>query len=143
MVKNNIMNIVESVSKSLLLRTENLKLEINIIREGDTILKIYKNIDKLIKNNEKKFNCYTDLQSEMGNINTKIKRDLDYIICTNSKLKNNIFDQIQNHSNIKKITEEKFRHMCVLNDKIRNTEELLLKRLGCEQNSSFFLFEIF
>lgn len=132
------MNIAESVSKCLLLRTENLKLEINIIREGDTILEIYKNIDKLIKNNEQKFNYYIDLQSEMGNINKEIKIDLDYIIFTNSKMKNNIFDQIQNCRNIEKLTEEKFRHMCVLNDNIHNTEGLLSKRLGFKERSSIY-----
>lgn len=127
------MNIVKSVSKSLLLRTECLKLEINIIWVGATILKIYKNIDKLIEVNEQKLNLSNDLQSQMGNINKEITRDLDYIKCSHFKMKNSLSDQIQNHSKIKKIMEAKFRRMCVLNDKISIIEETLLNRLGFEK----------
>lgn len=124
------MNTVKSVSKSLSLRAKCLKLEIHIIWEGDTILKMYKNIDKLIEVNEQKLDSCKHLQLQMGNINKEINRDMNCIIHTSSKMKNSIFKQIQKHSEVKQIAEEKFRHFCVLNNKCSVTEELLVNRLG-------------
>lgn len=127
MVKNNIMNIVQSMSKSLSLRAECLKLEIRIFWEGDIILKMYKNIDKMIDANGLKLDCYNDLQFEMGNVNKEIK-ELDYITHKNSEMKKCILDQVQRYSAVKSIAEEKFRHVCELNDKFPVIEGLLVNR---------------
>lgn len=122
------MNIVQSVSKSLSLRAECLKLEIRIFWEGDIILKMYKNIDKMIDANGQKLDYYNNLQFEMGNINKEIKK-LDYITYKKSEMKKNIFNQVQRYSDVKSIAEEKFRHMCELNDKFPVIEGLLVNRL--------------
>lgn len=130
MVKNNIMNIVESVSKSLSLRAKCLKLEIHLIWEGETILKMYKSIDQLIEVNRQKFDCYNDLQFQMGNINTEINKDLDNIKCESSKIISSIFNQIQKYNNVKIVAEEKSRYLNELHNKIPVTEEILLHRLS-------------
>lgn len=129
MVKNNIMNIVVSASKSLSLRAECLKLDINLIWEGETILKMYKSIDKLIEVNKHKLNCYNDLQFQMGNISKEINKDLDDIECKNSKTVSSIFNKIQKYNKVKITTEEKCRYLYELHNKIPVTEELLLSRL--------------
>lgn len=130
LVKNNIINFIETLLKSLSLRAECLRLEIRIIWEGDTILKTYKNIIKLIEVNGQKLEYYNELQSQMGCINEEVNRYLDHIACTSSEMKNSIFDQIQRHDDIAKIVEEKCRHLYILNNKIPDAEELLLNRLG-------------
>lgn len=130
MVKTNIRNIVESILKCLSLRAECLKLDVCITWEGDKILKTYTNITKLIDSNGQKLDCYNDLQSQMESVNMNINKDLGYITCTSLKIKNNIFTQIQKHDNIVKVIEEKYKYMCVLNNKISVTEELLADRLG-------------
>lgn len=129
MVKNNIINIVQSASKGLSLRADCLKLEIRILWEGDLILKTYRNVDKLIDVNSQKLDSYNDLQSEMGNVNNEIKYLDTNVICTNSEMKNSTFNLIQKHDIIKNIVEEKFRCMCELNDKFPVIEELLVNRL--------------
>lgn len=116
--------------KTLSLRAEFLKLEIRIIWEGDTILKTYKNITKLLEVNGQKLEYYNELQSQMECINEEVNRDLDHIACTSSKMKNSIFYQIQRHDDIAKIVEEKCRNLYILNNKIPAAEELLLNRLG-------------
>lgn len=130
MVKNNIMKIVEAVSKSLLLRAERLKLEIYIHWEGGTILKTYKFIDKIIEDNGTKLNCYNDLLLHIGNIDKDSEKKLNYIVLTSFKMKNIILEQIEKHSYGNQIAEEKFRQMCVLNQKISAIEDLKLNRLG-------------
>lgn len=142
MVKNNIINIVESVLKCLILRAECLKLDVCISWEGDKILKTYTNITKLIDTNRQKLDCYNDLQSQMESVNMNINRDLSYITCTSFKIKNNIFNQIQKHDNVVKVIEDKYKHMCELNYKISVTEELLADRLGfykCIFNNMLYL----
>jgi len=124
------MNIVESVSKSLSLRAKCLKLEIHLIWEGETILKMYKSIDQLIEVNRQKFDCYNDLQFQMGNINTEINKDLDNIKCESSKIISSIFNQIQKYNNVKIVAEEKSRYLNELHNKIPVTEEILLHRLS-------------
>lgn len=130
MVKNNITNIVESVLKCLSLRAECLKLDVCISWEGDKILKTYTNITKLIDINRQNLDCYNDLQSQMESVNMNINRDLSYITCTSFKIKNNIFNQIQKHDNVVKVIEDKYKYMCMLNNKISVTEDLLADRLG-------------
>lgn len=130
MVKNNIMNIVESVSKSMSLRAKCLQLEICLIWEGETILRMYKNIEKLIEVNKQKFDCYNDLQFQMGNINTGINKDLDDIKFESSKTISSISNQIQKYNNVKIIAEEKNRYLNELHNKIPVTEEILLHRLS-------------
>lgn len=120
------MNLIEAASKSFTLRVECFKLEIRIIWEGNRILKMYKNIDKLISVNDQKLDCYNNLQFEMGNINNEINKDLDYIMQANSKFKS----QIQLHNDVKEIVEEKFRQMCLLNNEIDEIEELLVNELS-------------
>lgn len=130
MVKNNIINIVETILESLSLRAECLRLEIHIIWEGDTILKTNKNITKLIEVNGQKLEYYNELLCQMGTVNEEINRDLDHITCTSFKMKNSIFHQIQRHDAVAKVVEEKFRQLYELDNKILATEELLLNRLG-------------
>lgn len=130
MVKNNITNIIESVLKCLSLRAECLKLDVCISWEGDKILKTYTNITKLIDINRQNLDCYNDLQSQMESVNMNINRDLSYITCTSFKIKNNIFNQIQKHDNVVKVIEDKYKYMCMLNNKISVTEDLLADRLG-------------
>lgn len=125
------MNIIESVSKSLSLRAECLKLEIHIIWEGDTILKKYNDIDKCIGVNKQKLDYCNDIQFQMKTINDKINSNLnDNIICTNSKIKINMWNQIQKYNDVKQITEKKYKHICVLNNELIDIEELLVNRLG-------------
>ncbi|KAL4090563.1 hypothetical protein QTP88_025369 [Uroleucon formosanum] len=134
MVKNNIMNIVESVSKSMSLRAKCLQLEICLIWEGETILRMYKNIEKLIEVNKQKFDCYNDLQFQMGNINTGINKDLDDIKFESSKTISSISNQIQKYNNVKIIAEEKNRYLNELHNKIPVTEEILLHSLAYLKN---------
>lgn len=141
MVKNNITNIVESVSKSLSLRAECLKLEIRTRWEGDTILKMYKFIDKLIEVNGSKLNCYNDLLFHIGNINKDAEKTLDFIVHTSFKMKKIILEQIEKHNNVNQIAEEKFRQMYELNQEIRTIEELKLNRLGSFQNAFLMRFQ--
>jgi len=140
MVKNNIMNIVESVSKSLSLRARCLKLEINLMWEGETILKMYKNINKLIEVNEQQFDCYNDLQFQTGNINTEINKDLDDIKCNRSKTIISIFNQIEKFNSVKIITEDKCRYLNDLHNKIPVTEELLQNRLSFLRVTSYYYY---
>jgi len=124
------MNKVESVSKSLSLRAKCLKLEISLIWEGETILKMYKNIDKLVEVNTQKFDCYNEFQFQMENINTEINKDLDNIKCASSKIISLIFNQNQKYNNVKIIAEEKSRDLNELHNNITVTEEILLHRLS-------------
>lgn len=130
MVKNNIMNTALSMTKMLLLKTKYLKLEICIIWVGDSILEMYKNIDKLIKINQQKLNFYHDLQSQMGNIIKKNNKDLYNITHANFNNENHISNHIRIHNEVKKITEEKFEQLNILNNTIYVTEERLINRLG-------------
>lgn len=123
------MNTIKSVSKSLSLRAKCLKLEIHIIWKGDTILKMYHDIDKLIEVNEQKLNSYNRVQFQMENVNKEINRNLNYIAHTSNRMKNRILNQVQKHSDIKQIVEEKTRQMCMLNNKCSVTEQLLVNRL--------------
>lgn len=124
------MNIALSMSKMLSMKAKYLKLEIRIIWEGDSILKMYKNINKLIEMNEHKLNCYNDLQSQMDNINKNINIDLYNITHANLKAIYRISNQIGIHNGVKKITEEKLSHLRILNNKIYVNEEQLVNRLG-------------
>lgn len=130
MIKNNVKNIALSMSEVLSMKTKYLKLEIRIIWEGDSILKIYTNINELIEINKQKLNHYNNLQSQMENTIKKMKKDLYNIAHANTKIKNYLSNQIQIHKEVKKITEEKFRHLSVLNKTIYVTEERLASRLG-------------
>lgn len=130
MVKNNIINILESMMKSLSLKAEYLKLEIIIVLEGENFLRILKGIDKFIEVNQQKLNFYNYLQTQLGHINKKINKYTEYITCSNLKMKNNILSYIQRHSDANNIIEEKFRHVCELNNKFPMIEELLENRLG-------------
>lgn len=129
MVKNNILNTIKSVSKSLSLRAKCLKLEILIIWKGDTILKMYTDIDKLIEENEHKLNSCNCLQFQMENVSKDINRNLNYIVHTSFRMKNRILNQVQKLSDIKQIVEEKTRQICLLNNKCSITEQLLINRL--------------
>lgn len=124
------MNTIKSVSKSMSLRAKCLKLEIHIIWKGDTILKMYNDIDKLIEENEQKLNSYNRLQFQMENVNKEINRNLNYIDHTSFRMKNSILNQAQKHSDIKQIVEKKTRQICLLNNKCSVTEQLLENRLG-------------
>jgi len=126
MVKNNIMKLVEATLKIFLLRIECFKLEIRIIWEGNTILKIYRNVDKLIEINNQKLHYYNDLLLEIRNINYEIEKDLNYTASTNSKLIN----QIRIHNEAKQIVDDKFRQLCSLNNKIHEIEEFLVNELS-------------
>lgn len=119
------MNIIKSVSKSLSLRAKCLKLETLIIWKGDTILKMYNNIDKLIEVNEQKLNSCNHLQHQMKNVDEEINRNLNYIVHTSSLMKNTIFNHIRKHSEIKQIVEGKFRPICKLSNKCSVTEEIV------------------
>lgn len=130
MIKNNITNIVESVLKCLSLRAECLKLDVCISWEGNKILKTYTNMTKLIDTNRQKLDCYNDLQCQIESVNMNINSDLSYITCTSFKIKNNVFNQIQKHDNVVKVIEDKYKYICVLNNEISVTEELLADRLG-------------
>lgn len=131
MVKNNMMNIIESVSNNLSLRAGCLKLEIDIIWERDTILKMYEHINKLIEDNKQKLNNYKDIELQTKTIHKQIVNELnDNIVYTYSKIKMKIFNQIQKHNNTKQITEDKFMYLCTLNNNLTVTEELLVNRLG-------------
>lgn len=137
------MKIIESVSKSLSLRAECLKLEIHIIWVGDTVLKMYNNIDNLIGVNKQKLNYFNGIQLQTETLNKQINNDLnDNIMCTNSKMKIKIFDQIQKHNDIKQITEDKFRHMGILNNKLAAIEELLVNRSGFFYDRMIFFYVI-
>jgi len=87
---------------------------------------MYKNIDKLVEVNQRKLDRYDDLQSETGNVNSAIDKDLDYMTRTNAKLR----DQIQIHSDVERIAEDKHRRLCLLNDEIREIQELLVNELS-------------
>jgi ABC-type dipeptide/oligopeptide/nickel transport system ATPase subunit len=130
MVKNNIMNRALSMTKMLSLKIKYLKLEICIIWVGDSILKMYKKNNKLIKINQQKLNFYNDLQSRMENIIKTINKDLYNITHANSNIKNHISNHIRIYNEVKKITEEKFLQLHVLNNTIYVTEEQLINRLG-------------
>lgn len=143
MVKNNIMNIVESVSKSLSLRAKCLKLEIYLIWEGETILKMYKSIHKLIDVNKEKFDCYNDFQFQMGNINTELNKNLDDIKCKSSKIISGIFNQIQKYNSVKITAEEKCRYLNELHNKIPVTEELLLNKLSFLRVTYYYYFNFY
>lgn len=130
MVKNNITNILESVMESLSLKSECLKLEIILVWEGDKILSILKDIDKFIDVNQRKLNFYNYLQIQMGYIYKELNKYTEYIACSNLKMKNNILNYIQRHNNVNNIIEEKFRHVCELNNMFLIIEDLLENRLG-------------
>lgn len=133
MIENNIVNIVNSALKSLSLRAECLELDIRIIWEGNAILKTHKNTLKLIKINGQKLDYYNELQSQMGRCHKEIDNDLKYITRTVPKMNTSLFYQTQRHERIKKIVEDKFSHMCTLNNEIRATEEILVNRSGFDK----------
>lgn len=130
MVKNNIKNIVASALNIFLLRFECLKLEVRIIWEGNTFLKMYKTIDTLNEQNGQKLACCNKLQFEVENINNEINNDLNIIKLTKTKVTNRIFCKIQTFNDVKRITEDKFSHKCLLNKKRLVMEDRLKHRLS-------------
>lgn len=121
---------VQSMLKHFSLRAECLKLEVYIIWEVETILKTYKNIDKLNEMNSRKLDCYNDLQLQIGNIDNDTKRYLNNINCIQSKVTNSIINRIQRLTDVKKITEDKYKSLCALSNKFLVTKDLLTHRLG-------------
>lgn len=90
------------------------------------MLKMYKNIDKLVEVNRRKLDRYDELRLRTGNVNGAIDKDLDYMTRANAKLR----DQIQIHGDVGQIAEDRHRQLCLLNDEIREIQQLLVNEFG-------------